>query len=176
MLGIAVVIFAGLVAFVWIPLDVETGIFEKVRRRVQIGDAFAPTLAAGLLGLGGLLLVIDALREASVLRISKYSFQFVAILGAIFVVFSAMTMWSGPLLVALFGSDGAEYRLLRDTTPWKYFGFLLGGTFLVSALIGFVERHLSWQSVLIGLSASLAMILLYDLPFDDLLLPPNGDF
>lgn len=44
--------------FIWIPLDVDTGIVEKVRRQVRLGDAFAPSLAALLIGLGGVLLIL----------------------------------------------------------------------------------------------------------------------
>jgi len=49
-LGIAL---CGLMLFVWIPLDVDTGIIEKVRRQVTLGDSFAPTVAALIIGLGG---------------------------------------------------------------------------------------------------------------------------
>lgn len=175
-LGLAVFASAMLIAFVWIPFDVESGIFEKVRRRLEIGDGFAPTLAAGLLGLGGILLVIEGLTTTSTVRIGKHSFQFVAILLLVFVIFTSVSMWTGPVLLALFGADGSEYRLLRDTPPWKYLGFVAGGTLLVTGLISFVERRIGLQSLLIGFVASLAIILLYDLPFDDLLLPPNGDY
>ena len=175
-LGIGLLIAALLIAFVWIPLDVESGIFEKVRRRLQIGDAFAPTLAAGLLGLGGFLLIVESLRSKSPLKIGSHSLFYLAIMALITVVFVSLLTWTGPLLVALFGGEGAEYRLLRDTPPWKYAGFVAGGTFLVAALIGFIERRFSWQGVVIGLFAAFLMILLYDVPFDDLLLPPNGDF
>ena len=175
-LGIGVLIAALLIAFVWIPMDVESGIFEKVRRRLQIGDAFAPTLAAALLGLGGLLLILESIRAKSPLKIGSHSLFYLAILALITIAFVTILTWTGPLLVALFAGEGAEYRLLRDTPPWKYAGFVVGGTFLVAALIGFIERRLSWQGVIIGLAASFLMILLYDVPFDDLLLPPNGDF
>lgn len=176
LLGIAVLAMAALVALVWIPVDVESGVFEKVRSRLEIGDAFAPTLAAGLLGLGGLLLVMEAMNTRSALRMGVHSFQYVIGLLIVFAMFSFLLMWTGPALVALFGAKESEYRLLRDTVPWKYAGFLLGGTFLVTTLISVVEHRLTWQSALIGVAASLAMIVLYDLPFDDLLLPPNGDF
>jgi hypothetical protein len=41
--------------FIWIPLDANAGIVEKVRRQVTPGDAFAPTVTAVNIGLGGLL-------------------------------------------------------------------------------------------------------------------------
>jgi len=175
-LGILMSAAALLIVFVWIPSDVETGIFEKVRRRLQIGDAFAPTLAAGLLGTGGVLLIVEALKSRTTLRIARHSIGFVVGLFALFLLFTSVMMWAGPAFVAVLGDQGAEYRLLRDTAPWKYLGFLMGGTLLVSALISFVERRVTWQALVIGLGASAALALLYDLPFDDLLLPPNGDY
>lgn len=175
-LGILMSAAALLVAFVWIPSDVETGIFEKVRRRLEIGDAFAPTLAAGLLGIGGLLLIIEELKSRTALRIARHNVPFVVGLFVLFVLFTSVMMWSGPLFVALFAEQGSEYRLLRDTAPWKYLGFMIGGTFLVCTLICFVERRFTLQALAIGIGASLALTLLYDFPFEDLLLPPNGDY
>lgn len=175
-LGISVLALALVIAFVWVPNGVESGIFEKVRRRVEIGDSFAPTLAAGLLGLGGLILILESLRRPSDSHITRQNVTYIAALCAVFALFTALLMWTGPALVALLAEDGAEYRLLRDTVPWKYAGFALGGTVLVTGLISAVERRLTLQNVLIGIAASLAMIALYDLPFDDLLLPPNGDY
>jgi len=81
----------------------------------------------------------------------------------------------GPLLLNLFEGDSAEYRLLRDTVPWKYLGFIAGGVWLIVSLIAFNERKIRWQHFLIALAAVLVLIAFYDLPFDDLLLPPNGD-
>ena len=175
-LAIVVVIFAALVVFVWIPIDVESGIFEKVRRRYEIGDAFAPTLAVGLLGVGGLMLLVESLQFSSTVSLSLRSLKFVAVLLASFAAFTSLLVWTGPLLVSLIADTGSEYRLLRDTIPWKYSGYLVGGTFLISALISLMEHRVRWQSVAIAVTAVVAMILLYDLPFDDLLLPPNGDY
>jgi len=175
-LGVAIMAFAGLIGFVWIPLDIETGIFEKVRRRTEIGDAFAPALAAGLLALGGLLLLVESLRTRSLVRLSLNSLTYTAGLLGLFVIFTLLLTWIGPIAVVLFAEQAAEYRLLRNTAPWKYLGFVVGGTFLVAALISFMEHRLRWQSVLLGVLATIALILVYDLPFDNLLLPPNGDF
>ncbi len=175
-LGLIVLGVSLAIAFIWIPLDVETGVFEKVRRRIEIGDAFAPAFAATLLGLGGLLLVVEALRSTSLTRLSGSSFFFAGGLLLAFIVFFALLRWTGPVSVGLFGQEGMEYRLLRDTVPWKYTGFVLGGSALVSGLIVFVERQLTIRAIAIGVIATLVLILIYDLPFDDLLLPPNGDF
>ena len=76
---------------------------------------------------------------------------------------------------AILRAGGEEYRILRDTVPWKYTGFVIGGILLVFSLICFVEERLSWRALLISIGAVVGIILLYDLPFDDVLLPPNGD-
>ena len=80
--------------------------------------------------------------------------------------------YAGPLLAT--GVDGG-YRPLRATPPWSYLGFVLGGTVLIGALTGLVNRQQSLRDYAIGLAAALIIALLYDLPFDDLVLPPNGD-
>ena len=38
-----------------------------------------------------------------------------------------------------------------------------------------VERQVRWSRVLLALGVTLILALLYDVPFEDLLLPPNGD-
>ena len=53
-IGIGGLLAGCLILLVWIPLDVETGLIEKVRSQVTIGDAMAPSLAAAVLILGGL--------------------------------------------------------------------------------------------------------------------------
>ena len=45
----------------------------------------------------------------------------------------------------------------------------------IAGLIAVVRGHLSMSALVIGLIASLLIALGYDLPFDDLQLPPNGD-
>ena len=59
-LALITILVAVLSIFAWIPMDVGSGMFEKVRSRVVIGDAFAPTFAASLLALGGILLLFEA--------------------------------------------------------------------------------------------------------------------
>jgi len=59
--------------------------------------------------------------------------------------------------------------------PWKYLGYLLGGTLLIAGVVAWIERGVRWRSVVLAFGVVLALAMLYDLPFDDLLLPPNGD-
>jgi hypothetical protein len=177
-LGLLTLAFAVLLLVVWIPMDTQTGLMEKVRRQVVIGDALAPTVAALFLILGGGLLAVVERNAENQPRMSLRGLGFTAILMAI-VFFGLLVMrHAGPLSVwivnAVQGGE-LEYRLLRDTAPWKYIGFFLGGTFLISGVISLVEGRVTGRTVLVAILAVVVMIFIYDVPFDDLLLPPNGD-
>jgi len=97
----------------------------------------------------------------------------IALLGGLARVL-LMMRWAGPLASWVAGSE-AEYRLLRTTAPWKWIGFALGGVTLVTGTIAAIERRLTLRAWLIGIGAVALLIAVFDLPFDDLLLPPNGD-
>jgi len=86
--------------------------------------------------------------------------------------------YTGPVLaelVNIFRAEPIEYRLLRATPGWKHVGFVLGGVIVVSGMITIVERRFTRRAVLTALVAVLVMIAVFDLPFEDLMLPPNGD-
>ena len=175
-LGLIVLGVSAVILFVWIPADIETGIFEKVRRRIEIGDTFAPVIAVSILALGGLLLVIEGARTPSDTRLAANNWIYSAVLLAVFVVTLTIMRWAGPLAVEIFGGpESTGYRVLRDTAPWKHIGFVFGGTFLVTTIICAVELKLTLRAFAIGLAATIVILLIYDLPFDDLLVPPNGD-
>lgn len=163
---------AVVIALVWVPMDSETGLFEKVRRQVTIGDALAPSVAAGFLFLAGLMIVVFEPAERA-RSLTAGNLRYLSKLLLIVFVSFALMRWFGPVLVAVF-TDGS-YRLLRDAVPWKYAGFVTGGAFLVTGLIGLVEGRITMRGVVIGLGSAIVFIIIYDLPFDDLLLPPNGD-
>ena len=167
-LGLVSLVLALVVIFLWIPLDTDTGLIEKVRRRVTIGDALAPTIAACFVVVGGGLLVLAERNAADQPGLTSGNLRHVLwVLGLVALALLLMR-WAGPLLME-------DYRLLRATTPWKWVGFVLGGTILVTGLISAIERRLSLRALLIGVAATGVLIVLFDLPFDDLLLPPNGD-
>jgi hypothetical protein len=53
---------------------------------------------------------------------------------------------TGPLTVDAINAVGGEigsYRQLRDTVPYKYLGYLAGGTVMVGGLIAAVEQRLT---------------------------------
>ena len=177
-LALGILCFAAVLIFLWIPFDIETGLTEKQRRRVVIGDALAPTVAGAFLLIGGLgLLVFERNSDDQpVLSASNMRFLIVA-LGITILAFVVMR-YAGPIAVSLYNTlvgTELEYRLLRDTAPWKYIGYISGGTVLAAGLISLVGGRLTWKTIGIGLAAAIVLILIYDVPFDDLLLPPNGD-
>ena len=173
-LGLICLAFAAVTIFVWVPLDTDTGIVEKVRGRYGIGDALAPTVAALFIALGGLVLLLFERKVSDQPVLSAAEVRFVGIQLTVLVVGFLIILYAGPLVLWAFDGD-AEYRLLRDTPPWKYIGFFFGGTFILTALIARAEGAFSWRILGIAVTVVIALILIYDVPFDDLLLPPNGD-
>ncbi|MEP0942139.1 MAG: hypothetical protein ABJH63_06765 [Rhizobiaceae bacterium] len=173
-LGLACLVFALLVAGIWVPLDTETGLIEKVRRRSMIGDALAPTVAAFFIGIGGVLLLLFERKEADQPRIDLTNLAFVGVQIGVLTIGFLIMLYAGPIAVALIDS-GTEYRLLRDTAPWKFIGYFLGGIFIISGLIWQAEGRLTARSLLIAICVVISLIVIYDVPFEDLLLPPNGD-
>jgi len=196
-LGWLALVLCGVMLFVWIPLDVDTGIIEKARRQVVLGDSFAPTVAAFIIGLGGLLVLLESRRTPSkslssasndeagddatnrannsLRPLSIDDGRHAAIVLLLIAISLLLMRYAGPLLLHIVEGESAEYRLLRDTAPWKYIGFITGGVWLIVSLIAFNERRIRWQHIAVALAAVLVLIAFYDLPFDDLLLPPNGD-
>jgi len=81
--------------------------------------------------------------------------------------------YAGPAVAAVMTEEG--YRPLRATIPWKYIGYLSGGTVLVGGLSGLVRLELRLSDWAITFVAARLIVLAYDLPFDDLLLPANAD-
>jgi hypothetical protein len=174
LLGIGGLVAGCLILIVWIPLDVETGLIEKVRSRVVIGDSLAPSLSALVLIVAGLMQTIQSFRTRGTgsAELSWNSVKYVGLMLALLGLSMAAMRWTGPIAAHV---GHADYRSLRDTVPWKYIGYLLGGSTMVFGLISMIEGRLRWRVLIISVLAVLALMLVYDLPFDNLLLPPNGD-
>ena len=166
-------VFALLTIFVWVPLDTETGLVETVRRKWVVGDALAPTVAAVFLLIGGVLTMIRPGRSRAQTTFATDNMRWVMMLLGLFILSLMMMRFAGPLLAGVLTDQG--YRPLRATIPWKYIGYLLGGTILVGGITSFVVKKIRWRDWVIAFLAALIIALAYDLPFDDLLLPPNGD-
>ncbi len=172
-LGSLTVLLSLLALFVWIPQDVGSGMFETMRRRVFIGDAFAPTVAASFILFSGALIILESLRQGSAGTLTSHNVRFIVILALTVIVTLLMFRWLGPLTIELFSHS--EYRLLRTTRPWNFLSFMTGGIFLITAFMTFMDRRFSWQAVSTGLIVTIILAFLIDIPFDSLLLPPNGD-
>lgn len=170
-LGLGCIAFALILAFIWVPLDTGNGLVERSRGRYVVGDSLAPTVAAAFIFLSGLMLLFE--RTADDPRPSRHNMIFISAIAACGIAGILVMRWAGPIAAGLAG--GEEYRLLRDTAPWKYIGFVLGGVTMIFGITAFVEERPSWRALWIALAAVAGIILLYDVPFDDVLLPPNGD-
>ncbi len=177
-LGVVVVAFAVFLMGVWIPLDTTTGVVETVRRQTVIGDSLAPMVAGVFLLIGGALVLLFERGSPDQPQVDMINLKFVGLVAATLAFGFLIMRYAGPLTVwatNMLSGGALEYRLLRDTAPWKYIGFFLGGVFAITGVISLTEGRLSARALGIGVAAILVMIALYDLPFDDLLLPPNGD-
>lgn len=170
-LGVCSIALALISALVWIPADITTGVVEQVRRSVRIGDSLGPIVACCVIGLGGMMIMLQPSEDAP--RLTLGNLGWLAVLVALVTVSLFVMRYAGPFAASLLSET--PYRSLRDTAPWKYIGFVLGGGGLVFGLIAYATGALRTRHALIGLVAALVLALLYDLPFDDLLLPPNGD-
>lgn len=177
-IGSGAVLLALVGLFLWIPQDTGTGLIVRVRRQVSIGDALAPTIAFTLMAIGGVLLLIELRKRASTEVILAPFFHTGALVAVI--VLSLLLMrhaGTGLLLVAeWFGATDTEYRLLRETFPWKYIGYFLGGVTMIGGMASLSAGRMQAHTVLIAIAVTMGLIAVVDLPFDDLLLPPNGDY
>ena len=172
-----------LTLFVWIPLDIETGVIETFRRRVTIGDAMAPTImAVAILVVSvvmGILAVFQLAENSSDVKedLDKQSFVFLARLVIVVSIGLVLMVYLGPMVVDLINTLGGEigsYRNLRATYPYKLIGYVVGGFVLIFGIISVVENRFSMNGALVSIVAVVVITMLYEVPFDNLLLPPNG--
>ncbi|WP_323772096.1 hypothetical protein [Antarctobacter sp.] len=173
--GCVAVGFALLALLVWIPVDIESGVIEVWRRSVRIGDAMLPVFSAvGILLAGAVIALRTSLRgrgeDAGVIDL-RFVLCCLLIMGT---GLGAMQV-TGPAMVWLWSGGQTPYRLMLDTAPWKYAGFVTGGTVMTFGFMALAGHRVSGRLALLALAATVLIALLYDLPFGSLLLPPNGD-
>lgn len=173
LLAVLVLVLSVLALALWLPNDTVSGYLQSRRGRTTIGDAMAPGFAFSLMALSGVLILIQS-RHDPRQSINRHHVFFVVMLLGLFALCFSVMRFAGPAITAMFTEPGG-YRVLRDTVPWKYVGFVLGGGGLIATLVSYMDHRLSIKAVLIGLIATLALIGVFDLAFDNLLLPPNGD-
>jgi hypothetical protein len=181
-IGLALFFFVGslVTLFIWIPNDIETGVIETFRRRVTIGDALAPTvMAAGILVVSFFMGVLAYLQPGSEEKqgLDKQSLSYLLRLFVVIALSLALMVCTGPLVVDfinLMGGDLGSYRLQKATIPYKYLGYLSGGFVMIFGIIRVVEGRFSLSAAWVSIAAVIFLTVLYDVPFDSLLLPPNG--
>lgn len=171
---------AGLVLFVWVPADTDTGIVETFRRQTFLGDAFLPSIAAAVMLVAAILQLL-AIRLRRPVPDSPPPFDAVTL--AFFVAFATVVAvslillyWAGPVLWSLLGDGERSYRQMRGTAGWKHLSMAIGGTVLVFATISLLEGRVRLDRLLLAFGFTAVLIALFDLPFDTILLPPNGDW
>lgn len=181
--GLIALILSLIALFLWVPFDSETPPIYTFRRQTYIGDAMLPMVAAAGIAICALVhVLLSYLRKDHKGGGNPFDPQtaiFFGIFGAICIVSFVLMFWSGAAAVALFAQTGDEtvtYRQMRGALPWKYIGFVLGGFTLVFGITSLIEGGFNAKRVLSSILAVVALIVLFDVPFDTILLPPNGDF
>jgi hypothetical protein len=111
--------------------------------------------------------------------LDKQSFNFLSRMIIPLGLGLSLMLYAGPLVVDFINTMGGEistYRQLKDTFPYKFIGYSLGGFVLVFGLVCLIENRSSLSAAWAAIIAVLLLTLLYEVPFDNLLLPPNGDY
>lgn len=189
--GFGVVVLAGgfLAWFVWFPNDIQSGFLVKdTFGELRPGDAFFPyLLVAATMLLAFLDLVRAAARpaekdgqdEEEAGMLSFGNLRYLLLLTTIIGVCLGSMYLAGPTVVWLInvvGDGSATYRELIDTAPYKYIGFLVGGTALPMVLIVLTERAFSRNALLAGVVSVIVLIGIFDVLLTNIPLPPNGDY
>ena len=175
LIGIFISVMCLLCIFVWIPADSETGLVETVRRRLIIGDALAPTVAS-LLGL--VCAAFLMIKPENQPELSRKALVSLFIYIACFSVTLAVMRYFGPAMIDSLHSLNLlsfSYRPLRATFPVSYISFVTAGGIMIFSLSVYIDRRYSWARLGVCFALAFFIALLFDVPFEDILLPPNGD-
>lgn len=177
-LGVVVSVLGLAALLFWLPNDVDSGLIEKVRRRYQIGDMLGPMVALSTMLFGGVWLTLSKDRQPTGRMLAPA--RAIGLFIAFITIALVLMRWTGPASVWLGEAvglieAGTGYRPLRDTLPWKITGFLAGGTILIWTLSAVADSAWTWRRLGIAFVITLVIGAAFDLPFEDLVLPPNGD-
>lgn len=182
-LALGFLVIALLCVFWWIPSDTQTAPIYRFRRQVLMGDALLPLVAAAGLAICAAIHLVGQLRARDERRgavpFDARTGVFLCALAAILAVSLAVMFWAGPVAVALFaqGADApVSYRELRGTFPWRHVGFVLGGIIMVFGAITLLDGRPTRSAAISAVLAVVALILVFDVAFESVLLPPNGEF
>ncbi|MDC0739551.1 hypothetical protein N6L24_14775 [Cognatishimia sp. SS12] len=185
MLGAVFLLLGLFVIVVWVPQDSETWMIETFRRQTTMGDAFLPMIAGALVAICAAIHLFMTLRRNEEQETDGPVFDgaalaFLVQLSGLTALCLAVMYWAGPIAVQLFASgetgDAATYRQMRGTYPYKLLGFVLGGFSLVFLTTSLIEGRFKVSRVISSILAVIVLIVIFDLPFDNILLPPNGDW
>lgn len=177
MLGATAIAVALLLWLVVIPAGAPGEMIEVVRRRARIGDSAMPSLAALFIALGGLVLILERGGPPFLKAVPVWPLIFATVLTAASLAF----LHVGDGLVSLMRAvwpDLSDFRALRMTLPWAWVPFLIGGAVLVAPLV-IATEHLPvrrWPAAFAyGAIVAFAIAAFLTLPFEDVLIPPQGD-
>lgn len=178
-------VMALITVLIWVPFDSETAMIETHRRQTSMGDAFLPIVAGWLIVICAtvqLLISMKLSNEADTEGpvIDGNAMAFLLQLSGITVASLLVMYWAGPLAVSLFvhsdGSEALTYRQMRSTYPFKLLGFVLGGFGLVFFTTSLIEGRFKVARVISSALVVAVLVAVFDLPLDNVLLPPNGDW
>lgn len=180
-IGVVGLLFAIIALAFWFPHDIKGKFMEVTMAGVkEPGDAFFPIILTSIIAFFSVVqLIIGALQtsygQKSFGYISTRNIGYLAILFLIISIGLALMYWMGPLFVAMLGV-AKSYRLLVDTIPYKYIGFLTGGFLITFSIITWAEGRVRKRSAVVSVLLLLILISIFDLALNNIQLPPNADF
>jgi hypothetical protein len=177
MLGAGAIAVALALWLIIIPAGAPGEMIEVVRRRARIGDAAMPALAALFIAFGGLVLVFERGGTPILRAVPVWPALFAAVIAVASLAF--LHVGDGIVAVArMVWPDLSDFRSLRMTLPWAWVPFIIGGALLIAPLVIASERLPARRGLAafgFGAAVALAVAAFLTLPFEDVLIPPQGD-
>lgn len=174
--GLALAIVA---VTVWFPYDIAGSFMQKtLTGRIQPGDAFYPTVLAAILGLLGAIQMLASLRrtgDRSAVGLSFENLRFLVVLCVLLGLSGLLCYGLAPWLAETL-NGGRAYRLLRDTAPWKFLGFVLAAPALIWPMVALSEHRVSLRGVLFVGGFVAILLVVFGIALPDTFLPPNAEY